>query len=48
MTTSTLPQFVTCPYCHDPVPGLLAGCDKPACRTKELDDDRAFERSQDQ
>lgn len=24
-------QATTCPTCHSPVPGLLAGCPKPAC-----------------
>jgi hypothetical protein len=26
-------QAVACPTCGDPVPGLLAGCAKDACRT---------------
>lgn len=40
-------QLVTCPTCGLPVPGLLAGCDRPACRRRDLDDDRAHERAND-
>ncbi|MER7331608.1 MULTISPECIES: hypothetical protein [unclassified Micromonospora] len=42
-----LPQPVTCPHCGDPVAGLLTGCDKPACRTADLDYDMAFVRRDD-
>lgn len=41
------PTSVPCPFCGSPVPGLLAGCKNPDCRTKELDDDRAYQRAMD-
>lgn len=46
MTAPT--QLVTCPYCGDPMAGALAGCDKPACRKRELDADALLDRIEDQ
>lgn len=51
MTAATLPRQRTqrafCPTCGAAVPGLLAGCNKPACITAEIDefarDDRRFD-----
>ncbi|MEV5211398.1 hypothetical protein AB0K35_28380 [Micromonospora sp. NPDC053740] len=41
-------QQATCPTCKAPVPGLLAGCTKPACRTNDLDYDALCVRWEDQ
>ncbi|MFB6392571.1 hypothetical protein [Polymorphospora lycopeni] len=43
-------QETPCPYCGDPLPGLLALCwgtasDGRPCRSHALDADRTFERS---
>lgn len=35
---------VLCPTCGCEVPGLLAGCDTPECRTAHLDYDAAIDR----
>lgn len=45
----TLPRrlLVSCPTCGVPLPGLLAGCDKPLCLTAELDYDALFVRADD-
>jgi hypothetical protein len=40
-------QAVTCPTCGDPVPGLLAGCDKPDCRTAAHAEDHNLARLND-
>lgn len=42
MSAPTLPrqrtQAATCPYCGDPVPGLMSGHNKPACVKAEIDE----------
>lgn len=41
---SALAQLVLCPTCRDPLPGLLAPCPKPVCRTAEVAEDAAMDR----
>lgn len=45
--TPDVKQLSLCPYCGHPVPGLLAGCDRDDCRTKQHAEDAAHTRSQD-
>lgn len=37
-------QLIPCPTCGSQVASLLDGCDRPACRRDDLNDDRAMER----
>jgi hypothetical protein len=41
-------QFVTCPTCHNEVPGLLATCRKPDCLAESIRADAALDRLEDQ
>lgn len=40
-------QLVTCPHCRTRLPGLLAGCQEPACLTADLNHDDAIDRRDD-
>ncbi len=41
-------QHVTCPTCHNPLPGLLATCRKPACLAESIRADAHLDRLEDQ